>query len=109
MQLKAIQVAKLSQLQAAKPAAPLGAEELAKHPVRTFMHQVAGANFIMPDGRKLVFAGKTTLASEGRRAGGGKNRTGLAVAMGAAPGRTAARRRRPRRQSGGRARILWFV
>lgn len=72
MQLKAMQAAKLAQLQASAPvAAPLSPEELALHPVRTFMHQVAGASFIMPDGRKLVFAGKTTLASEGRRAGFG--------------------------------------
>ena len=42
---------------------------------RTFVHQVAGANVIMPDGRKLVFYGKTTLASKGQTGGHGFYRT----------------------------------
>lgn len=35
----------------------------------TYVHQVAGANTILPDGRKLTFAGKTALVSQGRMAG----------------------------------------
>lgn len=42
---------------------------------RTFVHQVAGANVIMPDGRKLVFYGKTALASKGQTGGQGLYRT----------------------------------
>ena len=36
---------------------------------RTFVHQVAGANTIMPDGKKLVFGGRRGLASLGQTSG----------------------------------------
>jgi hypothetical protein len=37
----------------------LTSEEQAALPLRTFVHQVAGSNVIMEDGRKIVFGGKT--------------------------------------------------
>jgi hypothetical protein len=36
---------------------------------RTFVHQVAGANTIMPTGKKLVFGGRRGLASLGQTSG----------------------------------------
>ena len=41
------------------PPVVLTAEEQAALPLRTFVHQVAGSNVIMEDGRKIVFGGKT--------------------------------------------------
>lgn len=45
----------------AVPVEEAGKTKLANE--RTFVHQVAGANTIMPDGRKLTFSGKHGLAS----------------------------------------------
>jgi hypothetical protein len=62
---------------AAKLASEAGAPEPEPEPeqeavlahARTFVHQVAGANTIMPDGKKLVFGGRRGLASLGQTSG----------------------------------------
>lgn len=59
---------------AAEATAANAAEVAAQIPTasfRTFVHQVAGANTIMPDGKKLEFLGKTGRAHEGSWQKGG--------------------------------------
>lgn len=46
---------------------------------RTFVHQVAGANTIMPDGKKLTFSGKHGLASKHESSGLGYYITDIAA------------------------------